>query len=41
MEFGKEKYAMPIMRSGKKQITEEIELLSKKRIRTFCEKGNL
>ena len=38
MEFGKEKYSMLIIRSGKLQITEEIELSNQDKIRTFGEK---
>ena len=38
MEFGIEKCAMLIMKSGKRQITEGIELLSQKSIRTLREK---
>ena len=35
MEFGIEKYAMLIMRSGKRQIMEGIEQSNQERIRTF------
>ena len=38
MEFGIEKCSMLIMRSGKRQITEGIELLNQERIRTLREK---
>ena len=40
MEFGREKYAMLIMRSGKRQITEVIEQPNQERI-NVCRKGNL
>ena len=38
MEFGIEKCTMLIMRSQRRQITEEIELPNQERIRTFGEK---
>ena len=38
VEFGIEKFAMLIMRSGKGQMTEGIELPNQKRIRTLGEK---
>ena len=38
MEFGMKKYAMLIMKSGKWQITEEIELPNQEKIRTLGEK---
>ena len=38
MEFGIEKCAMLIMRSGKRQMTEEIELSNQEKIRTLGEK---
>ena len=41
MECGREKCGMLIMRSGKRQITEGIELPNQERIRTFGKKGNL
>ena len=41
MEFFIEKYAMQIMRSVKRQMTEGIELTNQGKIRTFREKGNL
>ena len=41
MEFDIEKYAMLIMRSRKRQIMEEIELLNQERIRTLREKETL
>ena len=40
MEFDWERSNMFIMRSGKGQITEGIELPNQKRIRTFGEKEN-
>ena len=40
MEFGIEKCAMPVMKSGKRQITEGIELPNQEKIRTFGEKEN-
>ena len=40
MEFGIEKCAMLIMNSGKREITEDIELLNQKRIRMLGEKKN-
>ena len=38
MEFGREKCAILIMKSGKRQIMEEIELTNQEKIRTFGEK---
>ena len=38
MEFGIEKYAMQIMRSGKWQMTEGIELPNQEKIKTLVEK---
>ena len=38
MEFGKEKCAMLIMKSGKRQMTKEIELQNQEKIRTLGEK---
>ena len=38
MEFGIEKLVMLIMKSGKKQMTEGIELLNQEKIRTLGEK---
>ena len=38
MEFGMEKYAMLIMKSGKQQMTEGIELPNQRKIRTLGEK---
>ena len=40
MEFGLEKCAMLIMKSGKRETTEGIELPSEERIRTLVEKKN-
>ena len=40
MKFGLEKYGMFIMRSGKRQITEEIDLPNQERIRTRRKKEN-
>ena len=41
MEFCKEKFAMPIMRSGKRDMTEEYNHQTKKNIRMFGRKSNL
>ena len=38
MEFGLEKCAMLIMKKGKRQVTEGIELPNQERIRRFREK---
>ena len=40
MEFGREKCAMLIMRSGKRRMTEGIELPNQEKIRTLGEKEN-
>ena len=40
MEFDIEKCAMLIMKSGERQITEEVELPNKERIRMLREKKN-
>ena len=40
MEFGIEKCAMLVMKNGKKEITEGIELPSQEKIRTLGEKEN-
>ena len=40
MEFGIEKCAILIMKSGKRQIMEGMELLNQERIRTLREKEN-
>ena len=40
MEFSVEKCTMPIMRNGKRLITEGIELTNQERIRTLGEKKN-
>ena len=39
MEFDIEKFAMLIMRRGKKEVTKWRELLNQESIRTFGEKG--
>ena len=41
MEFGIEKCAMPIMKSGKQQMTEGIELQNKEKNQNARKKGNL
>ena len=41
MEFGIEKCAMLVMKSGKRHLTDGMELPNKDRIRTLREKGNL
>ena len=40
MEFGREKCTILIMKSGKRQIMEGIELPNQKRIRTLGQKEN-
>ena len=40
MEFGTEKCAMLIMKRGKRQMTEGIEMLKQEKIRTLGEKKN-
>ena len=40
MKFSIEKLSMLILKSGKREITEGIELPNKERIRTFGEKDN-
>ena len=40
MEFGIEKYAMLVMKSGKREIMEWIELSNQERIRTLEEQEN-
>ena len=40
MNFGKEKCVMLMMKSGQRQLTEEIVLPNQERIRTFREKEN-
>ena len=37
MEFGIEKCAMLVMKSGKRQLTERMELPNKNKIKTFAE----
>ena len=41
MEFGREKCAMLIMKNGKGEMTEGMELPNPGKIRMFGEKGNL
>ena len=40
MEFGIEKCAMPVMKSGKRHLTDGMELLNRDKIRTLGEKEN-
>ena len=37
MEFGREKCAMLVMKSGKRHITDEVELTNQNKIRTLGE----